>query len=83
VLFVKRSPLQSATRFPDGGCNAEVYCNDSFVELETLGPLTRLAPGEAVVHEEIWEVYGGLDQDFIPESLRQQIRPVLGRFPGG
>ncbi len=53
VLFIKRSSLQPGARFPDGGCNTEVYCNDTFVELEMLGPLTRLFPGETIVHEEI------------------------------
>ena len=27
-------------------CNAEMYCNDQFVELESLAPLGKLNPGE-------------------------------------
>jgi hypothetical protein len=40
----------------DFGCNAEIYTNDKHIELETLGPLVTLAPGETVEHVEWWEV---------------------------
>ena len=40
---------------PDFGCNVETFVGDSFVELEVLGPLARLAPGESAVHSEVWE----------------------------
>lgn len=73
VLFIKRfDPLPGAT-FPDGGCNTESYCNHQFIELESLGPLTKLQPGQTVTHTETWEVYEGLDQPFIPETLKERI----------
>jgi hypothetical protein len=34
----------------------EVYVKDSCLELETLGPLTHLEPGESLTHQETWEV---------------------------
>lgn len=69
ILFVKRfDPLPGAT-FPDGGCNAESYCNHKFIELETLGALEKLAPGATVIHNETWEVYDSLDQPFIPAEV--------------
>lgn len=74
VLFVKRfDPLPGAT-FPDGGCNTESYTNHQFIELETLAPLTRLAPGETIVHTETWELYDSLDQPFIPPALAELIQ---------
>lgn len=47
--------------FPDSphtdlGCNAEIYCNNRFLELETLGPQSILQPGQQVIHTETWEV---------------------------
>ncbi len=39
----------------DMNCNTEVYLWEDFIELETLGPLARLEPGEFVEHEEVWE----------------------------
>jgi hypothetical protein len=40
----------------DLGCNVEIYADEACIELETLGPLARLSPGEAAVHEERWEL---------------------------
>jgi hypothetical protein len=69
VLFVKRfDPLPGAA-FPDGGCNTETYCNDKFIELESLGVLGKLAPGATVTHTETWETYDSLDQPFIPAQV--------------
>lgn len=65
-LFVKRFEPRTDQPHADMGCNVEVYCNDRFIELETLGPLSRLAPGQSVVHVEMWEVYTGADAKFPP-----------------
>jgi len=34
----------------------EVYASERHLELETLGPLTRLEVGEMAEHVEVWEV---------------------------
>ena len=60
VLFVKRFQPQPRAWHADLGCNAEVYCSDRFIELETLGPLCRLEPGQSVMHVETWELFAGL-----------------------
>lgn len=73
VLFVKRYEPFPEASFPDGGCNTETYCNDEFVELETLGPLDRLEPGKSFFHTETWELYGSLVQPFIPPVLRDKL----------
>jgi len=53
--------------YPDGGSNTEIFVNDRFTELETLGPLVRLVPGETVMHVEEWQVYQQPDfPDFLP-----------------
>jgi len=39
---------------PDMGSNFETYTDGPFQELETLGPLTTLEPGETVSHSEFW-----------------------------
>ncbi len=73
VLFVKRYDPHPGATFPDGGCNTETYCNDQFVELETLGPLGRLEPGKSFVYTETWEFYDSLDQSFIPPVLKERL----------
>ncbi|MGB8213802.1 MAG: hypothetical protein WCE68_09625 [Anaerolineales bacterium] len=70
VLFRKSFDLYPGAAYPDGGCNAEVYCNDRAVELESLGELVTLAPGAAVQHSETWEVYPGLDVPWLPAEIR-------------
>ncbi len=58
---------------PDGGCNVEVYCNNYFLELETLGPLASTSNGDSVQLTETWEVFPSLDVDFIPASPREKL----------
>ena len=57
-LFVKRAAVISDARYPDFGCNFEVFTNPEFIELETLGPLVELQPGEMVEHVERWWLFG-------------------------
>ena len=52
ILFVKRFELEDGASYPDFGCNAEAYCNDKFIELESLGSLRRLEPGGSIQHTE-------------------------------
>lgn len=73
LLFVKRFQIEPVEMLSDGGCNVEIYCNGKFIEFETLGALTDVAPGQTVVHTEIWELYEGLEQAFIPQSLRERL----------
>ena len=56
VLFTKQFSTSPVNRYPDLGCNVESYVRDTSVELETLGPLTTLAPQDSITYEEIWEV---------------------------
>jgi hypothetical protein len=56
TLFTKSFLKTSKTSYPDLGCNVECYLNDRFVEIETLGPLVRLAPGETFTHVETWRL---------------------------
>jgi len=60
VLFVKRFTPQIDQPHPDFYCNAELYCNDQFIELETLAPIKRLQPNDSVEHIETWEFHSGV-----------------------
>ena len=78
-LFVKRAEVFSGARYPDFGCNFEVFTNPDFIELETLGPLVELRPGEVVEHVERWWLFAGvpsgeddawIDSAVLPLALR-------------
>ena len=57
-LFVKWSrPHRDDADYLDRGASAQVYRNDRFLELETLSPLTVLAPGERIEHREVWRLH--------------------------
>ena len=56
VTFRKRWTPQPERPHVDFGCNVEVYASERHLELETLGPLTRLEVGEMAEHVKVWEV---------------------------
>ena len=56
VVFRKRFEVSKEATYPDNNCNAELYCNDQFVELESLGTLLKLSPGGSINHVETWEL---------------------------
>jgi hypothetical protein len=61
-LFLKR--FQAAGNpcdYPDLGCSFETFTNAGFLELETLGPLCTLAPGEFVTHTERWNAFRDIE----------------------
>jgi hypothetical protein len=73
LLFTKRFDAQGDAKYPDHGCNVESYCNDEFIELESLGKLDVIAPGQTVFHNELWELHRTLDVPFIPIEIQQLI----------
>lgn len=77
LFFVKEFEVPPDPKvYPDGGCNVESYCNDQFIELETLGPLTKLEPGASVLHTEIWKIYTELAPDLIPREIQNMVHAI-------
>jgi len=71
VLFQKTFDVHHGLPHPDNNCNAEIYCGDKFVELESLGPLMILNPGDAVMHTETWNIFDGMAS--MPEGVQQML----------
>ena len=75
ALFIKRFIVDETGRYPDFGCNAEAYVKDAYVELESLGTLKMLNPGEFVTYEETWEVIVG-DFPATTDSARNIVKQL-------
>ena len=56
-LFVKRYSTVKGAMYPDLGSSYETFTNADFLELETVGPLVKLAKGAATEHVERWALY--------------------------
>ena len=69
VLFRKTFDVMQGLPHPDNNCNCEIYCNNKFIELETLAPLTLLHPGASVHHVETWDVMDNTDS--LPDEVRK------------
>ncbi|MBI5954797.1 MAG: hypothetical protein HY865_24320 [Chloroflexi bacterium] len=72
VLFRKTFDAYADLPYPDNNCNAEMYCGERFVELESLAPLLPLDPGDSTTHTEKWDLFTGLD------VMPQEVRIALG-----
>ena len=55
--FLKRFPFDATANYPDFGCNTESYTRGDMIEVETLGPLTKIEPGAPVEHPERWFLF--------------------------
>ena len=63
--------------YPDPGCNVELFANGEFLEIETLGPLTQLEPGQSVELVEDWYLLDDIPQ---PESEIDVIQHLIPRI---
>jgi hypothetical protein len=77
LLFVKRFAYQDGASYPDYGSNTETYTSGSFMEIETLGPLQHLEPGQAVEHLERWYLFQNVNIGESEASLQAAIEPLL------
>ncbi|WP_169975377.1 hypothetical protein [Tautonia rosea] len=79
TLFLKRFPYLPGRVYPDRGVNYETFTNVDMLELETLGPLVRLGPGEVVEHVERWELVGKVEAGDGPEGAIEAVLPLIVR----
>ena len=76
TLFVKRATYIETADYFDHGSSSECYCNQDFIELETLGPITNIQPGGSVSHVERWEVITDVEW---PKKTEDLIARIEGR----
>jgi hypothetical protein len=68
LLFVKRFDFVENAAYPDMNSNTEIYTAGSFVEVESLSPLRRLAPGESLAYAELWQLFANMPVEKLIEK---------------
>ena len=76
LLFIKEFDFKPDASYPDYGCNCEAYTQAGFVELESLGPMKWLRPGESTEHWERWKLTA-LDLSDSEEDRRTSIEKMI------
>jgi hypothetical protein len=76
--FVKRATADPGKTYTDFGCSFETFTNNEFLEIETLGPLTKVAPGQTVEHTERWGLFRNVKPSALTdEELGRVLTPLL------
>lgn len=85
TFFLKQFSWQPDASYADGGCNAEVFANPRMLELESLGPLRTLNPGDTIEHLETWSLHtiAGGAGEFSEAHLHAALAPVIGSLAAG
>lgn len=74
VMFVKQFGYTEGRRYPDNGCNFETFTNQEFLEVESLGPLQRIAPGKSVEHGEQWGLLKDVGSDLSEAGIEANVK---------
>ena len=79
TLYLKIFEYDPTAAYPDGGCNFETFTDSEMLEIESLGPLVTLQPGESTNHHETWHLFPLTEQLVIDseEALAEWIAPFL------
>lgn len=81
ALFVKVIGYQDGQQYTDGGSNFETFTNKDFLEVESLGPLQRIAPGKAIEHVERWNLLKDVPNETsdaaIDANIKTRIEPLI------
>lgn len=77
-VFVKRTTADPKGKYPDFGCSFETFTNNLFLEVETLGPLTKVDPSKTVELVEHWGLFRNVKLNAITdEDLDRTILPLV------
>ncbi len=76
TVYVLSFEADVNAEYPAGEGSAEVYTNGGYVELEHIGPLVTLLPGEKTVLIEKWHLFK-LDKIYSDKELQDYIAKVV------
>jgi hypothetical protein len=76
--FVKRTKADPSKAYPDFGSSFETFTNNEFLEIETLGPMTKLQPGQTVELTETWALFHDVKLvEISDEELSRVLLPLV------
>lgn len=78
LLFVKSFDCIADAVYPDGDVNFECYTNEEMLEVESLGPLVSLPPGETISRTEVWRLHAGISWCEHEADVARRVRPLAG-----
>jgi hypothetical protein len=77
--FLKQYQADPTKTYPDFGCSFETFTNADFLEVETVGPMTKLPPGQSVSQVENWSLHKVAVSAFTDAELDRVIPGMLGK----
>ncbi len=77
TLFIKMSAYRPGVVYPDFGSHFEFFTNNLFLELESLGELLSLQPGQQVSHVEYWSLFDNVKTVISNEGIEGKILPLV------
>jgi len=77
-VFIKQAAGDAHASYPDFGCSFETFTNNEFLEMETLSPLKKVAPGETVEQTEHWSLHKNVRlKELTDAAIYAEISPLL------
>ena len=78
ALFVKRFDYREGATYPDRGTRYQTFSNEDMLEMETVGELVTLAPGQSAELRESWELFTGVEPVTGESDADRVILPLVG-----
>ncbi|MFQ3586899.1 MAG: hypothetical protein SNJ74_07855 [Fimbriimonadaceae bacterium] len=81
ILFLKRFPYDAGANYPDFGCNFETFTREDMLEVESLGGLQTLAPGQFAELAETWYLLPGQTAPAADSECGDWLDSLIDRHP--
>jgi hypothetical protein len=79
TLFVKRFRHHQWAAYPDMGTSYQTFTNEDMLEMETVGALCTLLPGQSAELEETWELFTDVPAVKSEADVERIVEPLLNR----
>lgn len=77
TLFVKRFDYREGATYPDRGTRYQTFSNEDMLEMETVGELVVLQPGQSTELIESWELFGDVPPIATEAEVDRAILPLV------